>query len=95
MASTDGTENATDNGQAVEAVRIEIALLDLRPGDLLAMICPEGWTPQQMVMMGDHVNASGVLPEDVRIICFPHGTELAVIGPADLGPNLGFGEREP
>ena len=52
MASTDGTENATDNGQAVEAVRIEIALLDLRPGDLLAMICPEGWTPQQMVMMG-------------------------------------------
>jgi hypothetical protein len=74
---------------------MQIARLDLRPRDRLAVICPEGWTPRNIAAFEVHTRTfieqhPEWIGEGIKLICFPHGTELSVIGP----PDVGFGSRE-
>jgi hypothetical protein len=57
--------------------------LDIEPGDIFVIICPPGWTPKQIEQYRALIEkpVSKLLPPNVEILMFPHGTTLAVINP--------------
>lgn len=68
--------------QTAKVTVIEIAKLDLAPGNAVAIICPEDWLPQHMVRFGEYLKAClkriGVT---AKFILFPFGTQLSIIVP--------------
>ena len=68
--------------RAVEAVRLEVAKLDLAIGNAIAVICPEHWEISSVVRFGEFFEAYlkrvGIIN---KFIVFPYGVELAIISP--------------
>lgn len=77
-----------------EDVRIKIGKLDLKPGDYLAMICPESWTIRQVVEFSEYINAAKVAPEGVKLLVFPFGTKLEILRGFTSGMGLTYGRGE-
>ena len=75
----------TEMEQAVEAVRIEVTKLDLAPGNVVAVICPEDWNIPSVVRLGKFFEAylkrAGITN---KFMVFPYGVELAVISPEKI-----------
>jgi hypothetical protein len=75
--------------QAVEAVRIEVAKLDLAPGNAIAVICPHEWSIPSVVRFGEffeaYIKRQGITN---KFMVFPPGVELAIISPekSAIGP---------
>lgn len=75
--------------QAAEAVTIEVMELDISPGNIIAIICPEDWQIAHTVSFGEYFEAylkrKGIA---TKFVIFPFGTQLAVIKPERtvLGP---------
>lgn len=66
--------------QAVEAVRIEVAKLDLAPGNAIAVICPKSWQIAQVVNFGEFFEAYLKRANITnKFMVFPYGVELAII----------------
>jgi hypothetical protein len=60
-----------------------VVKLDIASGDILAMICPPGWTPTQIEQYRKLIEepVGRILPPNVEILMFPYGTQLTIIHP--------------
>jgi hypothetical protein len=79
------TSAAADEAAALAPGQVRRLLAEcvtvVRPGEVLVLRCPEGWTPDQAALMQDH--ASRWLEEnapDVRAMVIPH-LDMAVVQP--------------
>lgn len=64
-----------------KAVTIEIGKLQLLPGDTLVIRCPEGWTPDHISNFHEWLDAVNVLPDGVKILMLPEGSDIGVLRP--------------
>jgi hypothetical protein len=69
---------------AARAVIVEVAKLDIKPGQALAMMCPDDWSVDQVRAFTEYLEALDPLP-GVKLLCLPK-CELAVVSPPE-----GFG----
>lgn len=64
----------------IETVRIEIAKLECRPLDIIAVKCPENWNPDQMMQFRDYLS---LCFPDLRFMCLFAEMDLTVVTPPD------------
>ncbi len=68
----------------LEVAVLEIRKLDLKPGDVLLLTAPEGWTPLQISTFACFIDSglkSDPILKNIRIIMIPHGMESSIITP--------------
>jgi hypothetical protein len=69
----------------IKAVEVEIVKLNLEEGDRLAIICPEGWTTEQIEALSKLFRNSETLGRGIVPIFCPHGTSFSVIRKTTYG----------
>jgi hypothetical protein len=66
--------------RVVEAVTIEIAKLEVKPGDIVAMICPDHWEATHIQRASEYFKAYIEREKlGIKLWLLPHGTELSII----------------
>lgn len=73
-----------DPREVIRILQIEVAKLDLKSGDRLAMIAPEGWGPSMLANFQAYADVV-FAEQDLKLFVLPYGTELQEIREENLG----------
>ena len=77
------------NEEKFECVRVEIAKLELKPGDCLVIRAPEEISQNAQNMqafLNIVMKLRGTIP--CKVFCVPHGTEISVVTPPKGTDNV-------
>ena len=64
--------------EAIEAVRIEIAKLECRPGDTIVIRLPADWGYEFTHSFFDYLERLNPFPNGVKVAMMPAGSEVTV-----------------
>jgi NAD(P)H-hydrate repair Nnr-like enzyme with NAD(P)H-hydrate dehydratase domain len=64
-----------------EIAKVEIAKLDLRPGNILLVKFPDGWSMDQANEFAGYIRA--LIPSWAHVVLAPHDAEFSIISQID------------
>lgn len=71
----------------IAAVVVQVKQLTLRQGDVLVCELPNDWTYAQVETFGDLIGKMNVIPDGVKLLLLPQGSNLSILSPDRPSPR--------